>query len=57
MDTGLTVSNPITGEEVPLWIANYVLMELRQRRSDGGARPRSSATGSLHASTTCRSPR
>lgn len=27
IDTGLTVSNPISGEEVPLWIANYVLMD------------------------------
>jgi leucyl-tRNA synthetase len=27
LDTGITVSNPVTGEEVPLWIANYVLMD------------------------------
>lgn len=27
LDTGISVSNPITGEEVPLWIANYVLMD------------------------------
>ncbi len=27
LDTGLTVCNPVTGEEIPLWIANYVLMD------------------------------
>jgi len=26
MATGLTVTHPLTGEELPLWIANYVLM-------------------------------
>nr|WP_312276960.1 leucine--tRNA ligase [Moraxella sp. CTOTU46711] len=26
MDTGLTVTHPLTGEQVPVWIANYVLM-------------------------------
>ena len=27
MDTGLRVRNPYTGEAVPLWVTNYVLME------------------------------
>ena len=27
LDTGITVRNPITGEAIPLWIANYVLMD------------------------------
>ncbi len=27
IDTGLTVKNPVTGEQVGLWIANYVLMD------------------------------
>ena len=26
MATGLSVKHPVTGEEVPVWIANYVLM-------------------------------
>jgi len=26
MDTGLTVAHPITGEQVPVWVGNYVLM-------------------------------
>ena len=27
MDTGLTVIHPLTGESVPVWIANFVLIE------------------------------
>ncbi|SDK40372.1 leucyl-tRNA synthetase [Methylophilus rhizosphaerae] len=26
MDTGLTVAHPVTGEQIPVWIGNYVLM-------------------------------
>ncbi|MFY9261528.1 MAG: leucine--tRNA ligase [Gallionella sp.] len=26
MDTGLTVTHPLTGDQVPVWIGNYVLM-------------------------------
>ena len=27
MDTGLTAKHPITGDPIPIWVANYVLME------------------------------
>ena len=27
MDTGLTVAHPITGESLPIWVANFVLIE------------------------------
>jgi leucyl-tRNA synthetase len=26
MDTGITVTHPLTGEQVPVWVGNYVLM-------------------------------
>ena len=26
MDTGLTVTHPLTGEKIPVWVGNYVLM-------------------------------
>src|SRR5690606_27789268 len=26
MDTGLTATHPLTGEQVPVWVGNYVLM-------------------------------
>ena len=26
MDTGLKVTHPLTGEKIPVWVGNYVLM-------------------------------
>ena len=39
--TGGYVINPLNGERVPVWIADYVLLRLWQRRGDGCAGPRS----------------
>ena len=38
--------NPANGERVPIWIADYVLIELRHRRDHGRARRTTSATSS-----------
>ena len=32
--------NPVNGEPIPIWIADYVLIELRHRRDHGRPRPR-----------------
>ena len=37
MDTGLFVTHPLNGEQLPVWVANYVLSQLWRRRSDGCA--------------------
>ena len=37
MPTGLFVTHPLTGEQVEVWVGNYVLMTLRRRRGDGRA--------------------
>ena len=26
VDTGRTITNPVTGEEIPIWVADYVLL-------------------------------
>src|SRR5690606_36943733 len=33
MDTGLRAIHPLTGEEVPIWVANFVLMSYGDRKS------------------------
>ena len=38
MATGFDVTHPLTGERVPVWVGNYVLMGLRRRRRHGRAR-------------------
>jgi leucyl-tRNA synthetase len=37
--TGAHAVHPVTGAEIPIWIADYVLDQLRHRRDHGGARP------------------
>ena len=37
MPTGLFVRHPLSGEQIPVWVGNYVLMRLRRRRGDGRA--------------------
>ena len=43
------------GETIPIWIADYVLGELRHRRDHGRARRRTSATASSPRASSCRS--
>ena len=37
---GRTVTNPVNGEQIPMFVADYVLMEYGTGRDHGGARPR-----------------
>ena len=37
---GRTVTNPVNGEQIPVFVADYVLMGVRHRRDHGGARAR-----------------
>ena len=37
---GADAINPVNGERIPIWIADYVLAALRHRRHHGRARPR-----------------
>ena len=39
-DTGAKARHPLTGEEVPIWVANYVLMDYGNGGGDGGSGPR-----------------
>ena len=38
--TGGYAINPVNSQQIPIWIADYVLMRLRHRRDHGRARPR-----------------
>ena len=53
--TGAFVTNPVNGERIPIWVADYVLMEYGTGRDHGRARPTTSATSSSRGSTGCRS--
>ena len=55
--TGAYAINPVNGEQIPIWIADYVLGELRHRRDHGRARRTTSATSSSRRSSACRSSR
>ena len=43
--TGGHAINPVNGEQLPVWIADYVLDGLRHRRDHGGARARRARLG------------
>ena len=43
--TGGHAINPVNGERIPIWIADYVLIALRHRRDHGRARPRRARLG------------
>jgi leucyl-tRNA synthetase len=49
----VTRSTRSNGEKIPVWIADYVLDELRHRRDHGRARRTTSATSSSRRSSTC----
>ena len=52
MDTGFKAIHPITGKVVPIWTANFVLMEYGAGRS-WPCPPTTSATGSSPRHTAC----
>ena len=52
---GAFAINPVNGERIPIFIADYVLAGLRHRRDHGGARSGPSATGTSPRSSTFRS--
>ena len=54
---GRTVTNPVNGEQIPMYVADYVVMELRHRRADGRTRPRRARPRVRHASSASRSAR
>ena len=46
--------NPVNGERMPVWAADYVLADYGTRRDHGGARRTTSATWTSPARSTCR---
>ncbi len=53
--TGAFAINPVNGETIPIWIADYVLATLRHRRDHGGAGPRRARLRVRQGSSACRS--
>ena len=51
--TGRYATNPFTGEKVPIWVGNFVLMGYGTGRDHGGARPRPARLRVRRRSTTC----
>ena len=56
MPTGLQVVHPLTGEKLPVWVANYVLMGYGEG-AVMACRPTTNATSNSPPSTVCRSSR
>ena len=54
---GRTVTNPVNGEEIPMFVADYVLMEYGTGRDHGGARARPARLRLRAARSTWRSAR
>ena len=52
---GRTVINPVNGERIPMFVADYVLMEYGTGRDHGRARATTSATTTSRRRSTCRS--
>ena len=51
--TGAYARNPFTGEQVPIWVANFVARRLRHRRRDERSRARPARLRVREASTAC----
>ena len=55
--TGRYATNPVNGEQMPIWVAGLRADGVRHRRDHGGAARTTSATASSPRSSTCRSCR
>ena len=53
LSSGAFAVNPVNGERIPVWIADYVLSRLRHRRDHGRARARRAGFRVRAASSTC----
>ena len=53
--TGACAINPVNGEQIPIWVADYVLVALRHRRDHVRARSRQPRLGVRAGRSGCRS--